>query len=114
MGIREQRITQFQNDGDERVTTYAAFFDGITVLTKASDEQEFIERVNPVLERFEVEVEEADAFPYDEKEEGGWGDDGEQSLVAFLKERGISLNGNGRRVVVLIEDEVEGIEVIVA
>lgn len=94
-------------------TTYAAIFNDIAVLAKVSDEHEFVERANPVLERFAIEAEEADVFPYDATEAGGWGDDGDHSLGQFLSERGISLNGNGRQVVVLIEDEIEGTEIIV-
>ena len=93
----------------EMKTTYAAFFDGITVVVKSSRKQEFIERATPVLERFELEAFKEDVFPYDEREAGGWGDD-DQSLEQFLSERGISLNG---QVVVIVEDETEGTEIIV-
>ena len=89
--------------------TFVAFFDDIAIISKAESELEFIDRAAPVLERFELEAFEEDVFPYDEREPGGWGDD-DQSLEAFLASKGISLNG---QVVVLVEDEIEGTEIIV-
>lgn len=92
----------------EMKTTFAAMFNDIAVFAKVENKQEFIEHAAPVLERFELEAFEEDVFPYDETEDGGWGDE-DCSLEQYLSERGIALSGS--EVVVIIEDEIEGVQV---
>ncbi len=106
LGDRVQGKTH--QNGDKEMGTFVMFTDGITVVAKSSNELEFIVKASSVFERFDIEVYEEDVFEYDPDQEGGWGDE-DMSLNDFLDSRGIEFNGRG--VVVIIEDPVEGIEV---